>query len=34
MTKESWKNLIEGTGDVAIIASLIFVGLQSKQTQR
>jgi hypothetical protein len=33
MTKKRWKNLLEGLGIVAIIASLIFVGLQLRQAQ-
>ena len=33
MTKQDWKNLAELIGILAIVASLIFVGLQMKQAQ-
>jgi hypothetical protein len=33
MTKIGWKDLIEGIGMSAIIASLLFVGLQLRQAQ-
>ncbi len=34
MTKENWKDWLEGIGIVAIVASLIFVGLQMRQAQK
>jgi len=33
MTREQWKDWLEGFGIVAIIGSLIFVGLQMRQAQ-
>ena len=33
MTTSNWKDIAELTGIAAIVASLIFVGLQMRQTQ-
>jgi hypothetical protein len=32
MTREKWKDLLEGIGFVAIIASLIFVGIETRNS--
>lgn len=32
MKREQWKDLMEGTGFVAIVASLIFVGLETRHS--
>ena len=34
MKKDSWKDWLEGVGIVAIVASLLFVGLQLRQSQK
>lgn len=32
MTREKWKDLLEGVGFIAIIASLIFVGIETRNS--
>jgi hypothetical protein len=32
MTREQWKDLLEGIGILAIIASLLFVGIETRQS--
>ena len=34
MTRDQWKDLIEGVGVVAIIASLVFVGIETRNSTR
>ena len=34
MAREQWKDLVEAIGFVALIASLIFVGLQIRQDHK
>ena len=34
MTREKWKDLLEGIGFAAIVASLVFVGLQLRQSDQ
>ena len=34
MTREKWKNLFESVGIVAIVASLVFVGIETRNSTR
>jgi hypothetical protein len=34
MTREKWKDILEGVGFVAIIASLIFVGIETRNSTK
>ncbi|NCF16110.1 MAG: hypothetical protein GWP62_12420 [Gammaproteobacteria bacterium] len=32
MKRENWKNLMEAVGGVAIVASLVFVGMETRNS--